>query len=524
MRYSGPGGADVDGTGWFWLAKSHDDSFQAQGFYRQLNGDVPEAKAGGWGDGWTSMTHFAFKFGENTVILNREPKANWGWWRWQYIINGEIKDPGDTPLEFGSLYWINGQKGEGVQQQAKGDRKDHINGNEMGHGWRLSCWEMGQVSVWTNAMTFGATFRIGPMMEPAVLEVEGARDFLDENFGQCAGIRQQVNPSDMLVTKEQNQQICKDNRLSYDQCEHPPPPLPPITKEEMCERNNVEFSHAEDLCADQQTHSTDIYEGCLYDVCASADQESQLFAVGGAELEALMMNPEAKCGVHSETCMPCKICKASTKVDLTNVVQSNLGGLGPDGGPEEIRYKNAIDLDGRMLDVVLTAVNKYKTSKASKNGKSGIGFGAITMATESSTNFKFSFVDAGTGEPAAVKDLALTFYDLDQGRNGRQQETITACNAGEVYTTSDTELEASTIGSCRSFSSAVRGSAKDNPQRPDELTKTQAARSVTFEFHSRASIDFGASVGGKGNNARPVLFSFEPQVACGSSDAEQQCD
>lgn len=519
MLYGGGGGADVDGTGWFWLAKSKDDSFQAHAFYRQLTPDV----SGRHGSGWTAMTHFAFKFGENRVILNRDRQDNWGWWRWQYIINGEQQDPGNTPMEIGPLYWINGQKGMPVSGSAKGDRKDHIHANEMGHSWRLSCFESGKVSIWTNLQSY-AEYKLGPFMEPAAFEVEGARDFLDESFGQCAGLRQKVAPQDMLVTTEQNQQICRDNKLTYDQCEHPPPPSPPPTKEEMCQRNNVEFSHAEDLCADQQAHSSDIYEGCLYDVCASIDADAQLLAVGGAELESALMNPQAKCTLHPDSCLPCKICTSSTKVDLSNVVQNNLGGLGPDGGAEEIRYKNAIDLDGRMLDVVLTAVDEYRTPKAEKNGKTGAGFGSLTLATKSSTNFKFSFVDATTGEAATVKDLALTFYDLDQGKNDKQQEIVTACNAGEVYTTSDTELEVSTSGSCRSFSSSERGSGKDNPQQPNELTKTQAARSVTFEFHARASISFGAAVGEWGKNARPVLFSFEPQVACGASDAEQQCN
>merc|ERR1719223_1962822 len=108
-------------------------------------------------------------------------------------------------------------------------------------------------------------------------------------------------------------------------------------------------------------------------------------------------------------------------------------------------------------------------------------------------------------------------------KKSRQQEKITACGAGEVYTTSDTELTHSQSGVCHSFTSTTKGTGKDNPSDASDITKTQAARSVTYEFHSRATISFSASVSGKGKNPRPILFSFEPQVACGASDAEKRC-
>jgi len=110
-----------------------------------------------------------------------------------------------------------------------------------------------------------------------------------------------------------------------------------------------------------------------------------------------------------------------------------------------------------------------------------------------------------------------------EGKKSTQKETISACGAEEVYTTSDTELTHQKLGACHSFTSSTRGTGKDNPAKADELTKTQAARSVTYEFHSRASITFSASISGKSRAPRPILFSFVPQVSCGASDAETQC-
>jgi len=387
---------------------------------------------------------------------------------------------------------------------------------------RLSCWEYKQAALWTSFQDWQPV-GMGPYGQGGVLEVEGNVDFLDPDFGQCAFRQQKVQPNEMLITIAQNDKVCRDDRLSPHQCQDPDPPPPPPTKEELCEQNNVEMTHAQELCADQQNHGGDIYEDCLYDVCASAEADAQLNAVGGAELEAAMMNPEANCVIKSDSCLPCDICSTAKTVDLSNVVQNNLGGLGPDTGAEEIRYGNAIDIDGRKLDVVLTAQGEYKSPKPEKNGNSAAGFGKFTMKTKSSTNFKFSFVDSGTNDPVGVKDLALTFYDLDQAKKTQQQETITACGAEEVYTTTDTELAHDSSGVCHGFTSTVRGTGKDNPQNPAELTKMQAARSVTFEFHSRASISFTAEITGKGKTPRPIIFSFEPQVACGASDAETRC-
>lgn len=297
----------------------------------------------------------------------------------------------------------------------------------------------------------------------------------------------------------------------------------PLTAEQLCEQNDVEFTHAEDLCSDQKAHGDTIHKDCIYDVCSSVDEKSRLLAVAGAELESATLNSEAKCAVSTEHCMPCTICATSTEVDLSNVVQNNLGGLGPDEGAEEIRYANAIILDGRTLDVVLTAESEYKTPKPTRNGAKG-GFGVFTTKAKTSTDFKFTFVDSSDGSPVAVKDLALTFYDMDEGKKGRQKESISVCNSEEVYTTSDTELSSTKTGSCRTYTSSTRGTGKDNPQRPDELTRTQAARSVTFEFHSKASLTFTAAVGPAGRSPRPVLFSFKPQVACGAVDSEVRCD
>jgi len=515
LAYNGKPAPDFNGEGWYWLAKSKDDTFKAQGFVRMTN----DRRA-------STLSHFAFQFGDQKLFMDRSVRSNR--WIWDYYWNGEKKLAEDTPMTIDGTYWVN---------QAAGLKRTGSE-NIQGLAWsvgrhdaeRFSCFEYGDVAVFTSFMDWQPP-SAGPWGAAGAIELEGNIDFLDPSFGSCAsqgrtqgqaGVK--VDPKDILVTIEQNDKVCKDNLLSKHQCEDPDPPPDPPTKEQLCEQNNVEMSHAEDLCADQQHHGDAIYQNCLFDVCASIDKDAQLNAVGGAELEAAMLNPEAECAIKTaDLCLPCDICSSYTTVDLTNIVQNNLGGQGPDSGAEEIRYKNAIDLTGRKLDVVLTAESAYTSPRPQKNGNSPAGFGKVIMKTKSETNFKFSFQDAETGEAVGVKDIALTFYDLDQARKTQQRETISVCGAEEIYTSSDTELAHDASGRCHSYTSTVRGTGKDNPQNPGELTKTQAARSVTFEFHSKASISFTAAVSGSGKTPRPILFSFKPQVACGASDAQSRC-
>lgn len=377
----------------------------------------------------------------------------------------------------------------------------------------------------------------GPFGRYAIMEIEGNADYLDPDFGQCRGSsqgnQQKVSPEDMLVTVAQNSEVCQNNGLSAAQCEDPNPPVPtPPTKQELCESNNVPYQVALDLCDDQQVHGDAIYEGCLYDVCASAEADAQQRAVGGAALEGAMMNQRAVClisGMANDACRPCNICSDSTPADLSNVVSNNLGGVGPNtDDPEEIRYKDAINLNGRLVDVVLVALQPYVTPKPERNGNKDGLFGRFTIRTGTSTQMNFLFQDAATHEPVAIPDISLTFYDIDEAiefrdENQLQRETLTVCSAEEVYVTEDSELIYVDNGRCKSVTSSVIGDRFDNPTHPDTLTKAQAARSVTYEFHSRANIFWTAEITGNRLNPRPILFSFLPQVACGASDSETQC-
>jgi len=210
-------------------------------------------------------------------------------------------------------------------------------------------------------------------------------------------------------------------------------------------------------------------------------------------------------------------------VDLTNVISNNLGGQGPDQGAEEIRYKNALSFDGKTVDIVLTAKDEYALGKAKDNGVEG-KIGRVAVTCGSSTNFEFKFEDSTTGDAVPVDNVAVTFYDLDEGKKGRGKETVSMCSPDEVYTMSDTELVSSTTGDCHDFASSAAGTGKDNPKDPSDLSAEQLAKSVTYSFSGQSALSWKASVGSgcKGKiKQRVFMFAFVPAVACGTDESDE---
>merc|ERR1719223_2344297 len=54
----------------------------------------------------------------------------------------------------------------------------------------------------------------------------------------------------------------------------------------------------------------------------------------------------SKCGLPEDTC------SASVKMNMFQMVQSNLGGLGPDEGAEEIRFSKAAAINGNLVEII----------------------------------------------------------------------------------------------------------------------------------------------------------------------------
>merc|ERR1719409_1940064 len=291
-------------------------------------------------------------------------------------------------------------------------------------------------------------------------------------------------------------------------CAKPPPVPPPPPAQVECEKNECSWTHAQQLCSSLQGDDT-LYNDCLFDFCLECDDDAAVTFVSEDEDK----NPDPICVAGAPECNPDEVCEEAVKMNTLTVSQNNFGGVGPDDGAEEIRYSNAAVINGQTVDLVLTTDGAFKTSKPAKNGNAG-AFGILNVKCGTSVTVKFAVVDSETGSPVELDAVALTWYDLDEGKKAKGRATVTACGSTGAIVSENTELTLKREGSCSSATSSVAGTGKDNPKSPHQLNSVQISRAVTLPFKGVSEFSSTLSLA-KGYKGRNFLFALEPSVACG---------
>jgi len=293
-------------------------------------------------------------------------------------------------------------------------------------------------------------------------------------------------------------------------CEKPPPPPPPpADSEQICAQTDCPYDKAKAKCASLESHAA-LFEDCLYDVCATCDAADAI-AKGDIEMDELA-NPGPAC-VDDENCgLPNEACASMTKMNVHTLSQSNLGGIGPDTGDAVLKYDNAAAVDGKILDLIVKQVGGDYAGKADKNGRSG-QFGVVSLKSKKSIDLEFSFVDHLTGNPVSLAGVAITFYDLDEGKKGKSRSSLTACGASNAILTTTTELTIERPNNCYKISSSQHGTAKNNPKDAMSLSPDQAGRSVTFTYAEVDKVTINYVIT-KGYGHRNLNFALEPALAC----------
>lgn len=225
-----------------------------------------------------------------------------------------------------------------------------------------------------------------------------------------------------------------------------------------------------------------------------------------------------------------QICDEARTLDLSRatVSHSNLGGAGPDSGPETLVYSNVFP----NTDMVVTAASAYTPNLLNANGgvlHNGLhgGFGVINMACDGSVDLVFSFVDSTSGAAVTPSPFLFTWFDADHGMAHESRESISVSGFSSYRFTDTSALDISEVGQglseealssgngAATFTSTMRGGKVDNPVSPATLTGLQQDRTIALLFSGKSSFSVTLAETGYSNpQGRNFYFSGSSALVC----------
>eukprot|EP00971_Amphidinium_carterae_P075808 1497948-Amphidinium_carterae.1 len=105
---------------------------------------------------------------------------------------------------------------------------------------------------------------------------------------------------------------------------------------------------------------------------------------------------------------------------VKKLLHNNLGGLGPDTGAPEMRFRIQLANGPKTVaryDMLIKNTTKYIPKDVSKNGvlAGEEDFFRINVRGKTHTMFKVMFVEMGTETKVKFDDVLFTWYDIDRG-------------------------------------------------------------------------------------------------------------
>jgi len=209
-------------------------------------------------------------------------------------------------------------------------------------------------------------------------------------------------------------------------------------------------------------------------------------------------------------------CRGFPNLILDAVLHSNLGGQGPDAGPEGLVIAGREAIQGQTVEEVLLVINAtspYFPADPKQVGLSG-NFGTINLNGGTNVRMKFRIFNRGTMRQQLIKGQQFTFFDLDMAPSGETTEYVKAWGFHTATLTKRSELTMLTNSDgSTTFAASKEGNGADGPEDPLLLTIHQKNRAVTLEWANSTEIELelGCSAGW---HARYFTFVARPSLWC----------
>jgi len=247
------------------------------------------------------------------------------------------------------------------------------------------------------------------------------------------------------------------------------------------------------------------WSGCSAD-CAGVRRRERIVAIHG-------VGGGAACEGPLEQSEPCQ--RESGLLDwkanehylqLERVTNNNLGYAGPGESkgskdddrlarPPNIRYERALDVDGVAADLVIFPKSPYAPCDVEANGAASPWLGSISVKSGASVVLEFAFVDTKTGAPVVVEELAVKFFDMDQGREGKSSQVVSAKDFKEFRAVHGAAIVSATdeeSGFTMFHANALATGAE--AEDPRNITDPQERKAVTLVYSRKSKVDMSLEV------------------------------
>lgn len=194
------------------------------------------------------------------------------------------------------------------------------------------------------------------------------------------------------------------------------------------------------------------------------------------------------------------------------------GELGP--GKSGLRFAGVTSLRGKKVDLIVTSDDRYNASNASNNGLLG-DMMIINLATNTTSNLTFTFVNAATNEKIEVPKLLIQILDIDHNRGGREIVTVPKRQGMFHWIMPNSSVELSETEGHVTFASTMEGTIADNPKSSAMIGPMQWAKTALVLL-SEPLTDFSLELQAiKAHTGRNFELSFFADNLCEKPEPEE---